>query len=514
MQNRLTYILIGVSASVIIGTVVFVFWPFLSYTFSKTFSENTEIGVTTSQGVQRSLSYRGRLDEVKKLIDHEYFTLATLELLSAIREKPDFIEPYLLLGEIYLRTNDLKKINSLLLELGKKFPENKDIIVLEARKLITEGKFNAVLQSLEQADKDSLPPALKFYFAVLKALQNEHKTAKTLLSDLESTPAQEKKYSAIDNAIEENSDDVVAVFLAPELSKKIRDVAITYEEFEELSDGKNPHLFALIAKKLAENNESRLAREFADTAIKEDVAYIDAWIIRGYANLLLKDFDNALNDLRHAYELDPIRPQTHYFLALTLYESGKEEEAALYFEKALEYNFEFSSEIRWKLVSIFNKQQKYDRVIALYKELLNEDVPEEVFTTAMHTIINLVKSPETALEVTTALIEENPENIFLINMHAWALIANRYFSEAETFLKKAELLDETVSRTYFNFGVLYEAQKRFDEAKIQYKKSYELSLKSSQKSVLKLAAEKYNQLIVADKNVEMLSTDDVLQKEE
>lgn len=507
MRNRLAYILIGISVAIILGTIIYIFGPDLSYSFSKIFSNtSTKTGIKKSEGVPRSISYRGRLEEARKLIDQEYFTLAPLELISAIKEKPDFIEPYLILGEVYLRTNDLRKLNSLLIELENKFPENKEIIVLEARKLITEGKFNDVFKSLEQAERKDLSPALNFYLAVLNALQNKHETAKEILSELNGLPVIEKKYFAID--VNDTSIEEVNVSITSELAKKVQDLLVTYEEFEGLSDGKNPHLFALLAKKLAENNEGRLAREFSDTAIKEDVAYIDAWIIRGYANLLLKDFGNALQDLRHAYELDPIRPQTHYFLALTLYESGNEEEAALYFEKALEHNFEFSSEIRWKLVSIFNKQQKYDQVIILYKNLLNENVPEEVFTSAINTMINLVKSPETALEVTTKLINESPDNVFLMNMHAWTLTSNRYYSEAEEFLKKAEGLEPENPRTFFNFGILYETQKRFEEAKGQYNKSYELSLKSSNKSVLKLAAQKYNQLIgLDDTKTEFLSTE-------
>ena len=500
MQNRLSLLLIGVSVTLVVGTTAYVFWPFLSHTYSKKFSHDLVVPISTREGVPRSLSYRGRLEEVKKLIDHEYFTLATLELLSAIKDKPDFIEPYLILGEVYLRTNDMRKLNRLLSELENKFPDDKTLIVLEARKLIAEGAFHEVLQSLEQAEAETLPPALSFYFAVLKALQNEHETAKNILSELERIPTKENMYSAVQTSepSSEETEELPRKFVAPELSKKIQDVLITYEEFEELSDGKNPHFFALIAKKLAESNEGRLAREFADTAIKEDVAYIDAWIIRGYANLLLKDFKNALKDLSHAYELDPIRPQTHYFYALALYESGNEEKAALFFEKALEHNFEFSSEIKWKLVTIFHKQKKYDQLITLYKELLSKEVPEEAFTSAMHTIIHLVKSPEDALEVTKTLVEESPDNVFLMNMHAWALISHRYFSEAETFLKNAEALESANPRTYFNFGVLYESQNRFEEAKQQYQKSYELSLKNAHKSLLKLAAEKYNQLIVAD----------------
>ena len=68
--------------------------------------------------------------------------------------------------------------------------------------------------------------------------------------------------------------------------------------------------------------------------------------------------------------------KTHYFLALTLLENQNLEEAALFFEKSLEHDFEFASEIRWKLIEIYTKTKKYDRVVELYQFLIAEKSTE------------------------------------------------------------------------------------------------------------------------------------------
>ena len=209
--------------------------------------------------------------------------------------------------------------------------------------------------------------------------------------------------------------------------------------------------------------------------------------------------------MRHAYELDPIRPRVHYFLALALHEAGKNEEAVLFFEKALEHKFEFSDEIRWKLVDIFNKQKKYGQVLDLYKELLDETVPRKKFTTAMHTIINLMKNPKAALKLTETLAEKKTDNVFILNMHSWALVANEKYIEAEEVLKKAEELEPENPRTFLNFGVLYEAQNKFEAAKKFYKKSYELGSNTEQNTVTDLAAQKYNELIELEKEIPFTS---------
>ncbi|MCF7917555.1 tetratricopeptide repeat protein [Candidatus Gracilibacteria bacterium] len=483
---------IGVVVGIIVlGSILWIFHEPLQKLFQQSISSS--IGIQPQKGVRRKTSLIGRIREAQKLIDHEYYSLATIELSTAISENSDLIQPYLLLGEIYIREQQSEKLQNLLVELKKKFPTDPEVAVLDGRSLIMQKKFQEAVSTLEKLGND-LPPALKFYHAVLLALQNNHTKAKTILTSLQEISVEERTFVVGEDGVESTKIET-STFLTPEESKKVNDLLHSYDEFGKLSEGKNPHLFATLSKALAQNNEAILAKEFADVSIKEDIQYIDAWILRGYSNYLLKNFDEALSDLRHAYDMDPLRPQTHYFLALVLNETGHEEEATLFFEKALEHNFEFSDEVRWKLIDLFTNQKKYDKALQLYEELLDANTAEEHYVSALHTAIDIVKKPELALSFATKLIETKPTDDFALNMYGWALIANKRFIEAEETLRSAEQVNPQNPRTYLNLGLLYEEQSKFTEAKEFYKKSYDLGKGTSANIITNLAAEKYNELL-------------------
>lgn len=484
-------IVVGIIGVIIIASVIWIFRDPLVNLFRQ--STTSSIKVQTQHGIKRKTSYIGRIREAQRLIDHEYYSLATIELSTAIGEKPDLIQPYLLLGEIYLRNQDLEKLNNLIIELKKRFPADEAVAVLDGRSLIAHKKFSEAVKVLN-ALGENLPPALKFYHAVLLGLQNDHQKAKEILTSLLEVPVQERKLVVGEEGVESVDIDQEE-FLTPEESKKVTDILASYEEFDKLSEGKNPHLFATISKALAENSEAVLAFEFAEVAIKEDISYIDAWILRGYANMLLKRNDEALSDLRHAYDMDPIRSQTHYFLALALHAAGQDDEAVLFFEKSLEHDFEFTDEVRWKLVELFTTQKKYDKVLKLYEELLDGKTEESHFVSALHAAIDVVKKPELALQFAERLIAEKPNDDFALNMYGWALIANKKFIEASDVLSKAEKANPENPRTYLNLGLLYEEQAKFSEAKEFYKKSYDLGKDGPANIIVNLAADKYNQLL-------------------
>ena len=479
---------------IILGSFYWIYQIEIKKIFSKKMISDIKRTTQTTKGIPRKTSYLGRIRKAKDLINKGYFTLATLELTEAIKEKPDFIEPYLLLGEIYNQSNDIKKLDNLLTNLQENFKNNPYILIIQIRKWINEKKFAESLDLFKNT-KD-LPQDLKFYHAVLLSLQNNHIESKKILKELEKLSSKTKEFQITEEGITSTNTNSKNI-LQQEFTKKIKDFAVVYEEFENLHEGKNAHLFAKLSKVLAENNEAILAKEFADAAIKEDIGYIDGWILRGYAQFLAQDFENALNDFRHAYELDPIRPEIHYFLALALYEQKNYSEAALFFEKSLEYDFKFSEEVRWKLVEIFARQKKFDRVLTLYEELLEYDSKPEKFVAAVHTAVDLVKKPEIALKFTKILLSKNENDVFAMNIHAWALIANKNFLEAENILNKAKELESENPRTFLNLGLLYEEKKEFESAIQMYQKSYELGKKYKNfSSLVNLAAEKYNELLI------------------
>lgn len=481
----------------ILGSFYWIFQDPIKQAFPKQAVVGIGVPVVENEPkVLRKVSYLGRIREAERLIDQDYFMLASLELTEAIKLKPKFLEPYILLGEIHLRLNETQKLDLLLNKLNASFPKESKVLILQIRKWINEKKFAETLSLLESVP--NLPPDLKFYQASLLILKNENETAKKILDELQQLPVEQKDFQVTTDGIisknEEKEAQVSQAFL-----KKVSEFLVAFEEFDVLIEGKNAHYFAKLSKILSENNEAILAKEFAETAIKEDISYIDAWILRGYSQFLIHDYENALLDFRHAYELDPIRPEIHYFLALTLYESKNYDEAALFFEKSLEYQFEFSEEVRWKLIEIFSQQKKFDQVLNLYEELLNYDTKPEKFVSAVYTAVDLVKKPEVALNFTKILIQKNPDDVFAMNVHAWALLANEKFLEAEKMLTKALELEPENPRTFLNLGLLHEEKKEFEIAIEMYQKSYELGKQYKNfSSLINLAAEKYNELLAQE----------------
>jgi len=450
-----------------------------------------QIVLEQKRGIPRTISYIGRIKEAERLIENQYYGLATLEINEAIKAKPNLLRPYLLMAELHLRQNAFSQLQNLIDGLAKRFPENPEVVALEVRKLIAEQEFGEATQILTD-DVLAQSATLKFYAALLKSLQNDHQAAEQLLSEVDDLDVESDELAVSEQGVTDVQKSGKADI---EIYEKARRLIAIYEEFTEFTDGKTPHLFALVSKSLAENNESHLAREFAAVALKEDPQYTDGWVLKGYSEFLLQNYDQALLNLKQAYELDPIRPETHYFLALALEKLGQTSEAALFFEKSLEHEFEFSNEVQWKLIEIFTKQKKYDQVVELYREVVQQNPDPNQFVPVIYTSIDILKKPELALEISEDLLEENPTDALALNLHGWALIANKKFAQAEEILEQAKDINATNPRTFLNLGLLAERQEQFAEAIELYKQSYELGKAQPFNSVTNLAADRYNQLL-------------------
>jgi tetratricopeptide (TPR) repeat protein len=456
--------------------------------FTKTLTGQTRV---KSQPVARTTSYLGRIRSAQTLLEQGQLSRAAIELSEAIAEHPEIIRPYILLGEVHMRARDFGKIEGLITALQNKFPEAPEINVLRAREFIAREEFQTAQKILQTSSTETLDPTMQLYQAILDALQNDHTKAKEILTSLEKLPTQEPLILDDEGVSEIEMEDA----LTPELTAKVAALQEVYTQFDTFADGEDPHLFALLAKALAENNEPILARSFADVAIREDISYVDAWMLRGYANFLLNNLPSALEDLRHAYQLDPVRPEVEYFLALTLEKSGNKTEAALFYEKLLTRDFSYKSEVRWKLITLLTEAQEIDRVITLYQEQAQEEPSPTKFISGLHTLINILHRPEEALGITETLLQKQPENVLSLNLRAWALIETGQLTEAETLLKKAEKLNPTNPRTQLNFGLLREREGNPVAAREFYKKCYELGEGQPFNSVIELAVERYNTLL-------------------
>ncbi len=444
--------------------------------------------------VPRTTSYLGRIRAAEGFLAQGQYSRAAVELVEAISERPEIIRPYILLGEIHIRTRDFTKIEGLIVELDRRFPNEPETDVLRARELIAREDFAAARTILQKADSATLDPVMLLYQAILASLQNDHKRAKVLLSALGERSVQEPLMIGEDGVTEVEMENAIT----PEIAEKVKALQLVYDQFAQFADGEDPHLFALIAKALAENNEPTLARSFANVAIREDIAYVDAWMLRGYANFLLNDLSAALEDLRHAYKLDPVRPEVEYFLALTLEKLGQKMEAAMFYERLLTRDFPYHSEVRWKLIDLLTEQKEMDRVVELYQEQAEVESAPNKYVSVVHTLINVLHKPKEALALTETLLSKQPQNVLALNLRAWSLIEDGQLSEAEILLKKTEKLNPENPRTQLNFGVLREREGNPVAAREFYKKCYELGQGKPFSSVVELAVARYNALLGRD----------------
>lgn len=455
-------------------------------------------------------SFQGKIREAKELLDHQHYEKASLLLSDAITQRPDLLEPYLLLGQVYTETQQIEKLKNIIEILQKKFPGNDSISLLETRRLLVTKEFQVLMESFT-ANENSLTPDLMFYYATLLALQNNHEKAKEIYQQI-LTYDQEKEAPPVEEEVTteavpeeslvaeeptqpETPPKTTETFISEQLQTKTEALLGTYKAFDLVNDGKNPHLFALFSKTLAQYRELHLAKAFAEESLKEDVRYIDAWVLRGYSSLLLGETESALKDLEYANEQAPERSNTHYFLGLAYYEVGRNKEAILYFEKVLQDDFEYGDSLREKLIQLYIEEKEYEKVIGLYGELLLENDNPKDHIPPLQMAIEVINRPEIALEFTKKLIQQNPSDFLSYNFHAWALIANQRFTEAQSALDTALELKPNNPGSYLYLGLLYEEQGKTQQALEAYKKSYEYGADGPEIGITRLAAEKHNQLL-------------------
>lgn len=441
-------------------------------------------------GVQRKVSYIGRIREAEKLISHGYYSEAGLELSLAVQERKGVIKPFVLLGDIYVRLGDRQKLDALIGQLQKKFSGSPEIAVLQVRRALLDSNFQRAKQIIAQTQTPT--PRLLVYQAALLALQNNHTKAQKILEIVAELPEEPYRLSVGSDGVHEEN---IHKTLTPELKSVVQGLLNRYEEFSLLSEGKNAHLFVLLGKELASLDESQLVRGFADVAVTDDTGYIDAWTLRGYSYFLEHNFDSALKDFHQAYRLDPVRPQTHYFMALILSELGRTKEAIAFFEKALESDFEFSQELEWRLATLLAKEEHFDQAVELYRHLVTNQTDPEQVSSVFYTLIQKAKRADVAIEIAERLIISNAQNPFYLNMYGWALFSNEEFSKAEEILETALDIQPENPQTLLNLGVLAELKGDYKEAKEWYKKSHTLGKGQPDfAAIVNLAADRYNKI--------------------
>lgn len=125
-----------------------------------------------------------------------------------------------------------------------------------------------------------------------------------------------------------------------------RALLAAYEEYALFPESPPIHLQTLLSRALAEVQECELALPMLSQVTRMQDDYRDAWIVEGYCELTTERNQEALASLERAYQLDPEKPETQYFLARAYSALADHGNAVTFLQYALQNGFEPEADAR------------------------------------------------------------------------------------------------------------------------------------------------------------------------
>ena len=221
------------------------------------------------------------------------------------------------LAQAQLQRRDIEGVERTLRSLKSAGARSEDLLLLESIVALRTGELVHARELLTNAE-DS--PQKHYGLALLAIVESNHPQAQIELQ-------------------------AVAAGWEPVLRSYGRSLRAAYDEFALFPESTEIHLITLLSRALAQVHECELALPMLTTVIAAQADYRDAWIVQGYCELTTERFDSAVASLEQAYNLDPSKPETQYFLARAYSARGEHENAITFLEYSLQNGFEPAAEI-------------------------------------------------------------------------------------------------------------------------------------------------------------------------
>lgn len=180
-------------------------------------------------------------------------------------------------------------------------------------------------------------------------------------------------------------------------------------------------------------------------------------------------YEVAENKLKEAKQLEPNEFIIDFALAELYFSTGRYKVSLSYYERVLESADDINGvDVNERVAEALALVGEYESALAYYEQIKGKsnDVLFKYGFTASQ-----VNKPELAIKVWEELLtkDDNYHSVYpeLIKMY---LKVNN-LTEAEKTLEKALLYDEYNKELYFLSGEIKQAQGKFDEAKVHYRKS-------------------------------------------
>ncbi len=176
-----------------------------------------------------------------------------------------------------------------------------------------------------------------------------------------------------------------------------------YDEYALFPDSPNIHLVTLLARALAETQQCELALPLLTQVVSQQDDYRDAWIVKGFCELTTERDETALASLERAYNLDPEKPETQYFLARAHAALNDHQNAITFAQYALKNGFQPEKEVHAFLAREAVKANDQGLALQQYKALAaDKDATLADEATVVSVALALQNNDEALAAATTA----------------------------------------------------------------------------------------------------------------
>lgn len=234
------------------------------------------------------------------------------------------------------------------------------------------------------------------------------------------------------------------VSLAPnaEIQSSAKILLDAYREFSLFAYKRDEHMLTLVSRALAQVNECETALPLLTTVTTSSPSYRDAFLVKGYCELVTERTPQALASLESAYAIDSEKPEIQYFLARTYKAMNDTNNAITFLQYAIINGLKPERDARELLASYAIDANDTALALEQYAAIIDDD-PKDIAAsqTYVHLAIRIPGKSEDAYRAALALKNLLPNDPDALALLAEAAMASGKRSEASENAEAALRLD-------------------------------------------------------------------------
>jgi tetratricopeptide (TPR) repeat protein len=387
-----------------------------------------------------------------------------------LNENPNNKEATIELLKLYLNNiNETKKAKQLLQEKEKILYHDSDFVAIKALSYIHQEEYQKALNTIDLISN----PEGDYLKSIIYLIQNKPSEAQVILESLNDS----------------------------QVSEKANDLLITYTEYGKHKGAPISYHKALIARKLLEQQEYKIAELLIKQALNEDNSFRDAWTILGFSLYAQKAYQESLDAYLKAYKLDKANAQVQYFIGNTYYHLNDYENSIKYLQFSLQNSPEEKENPKTisklntlkKIAENYLKLSNFQLAGHYFEKAIEED-PNDLpsYIQAVKIYLESTRYIKKAERIAKRAKQQFPNNAMSYNLLAWTQLEQGKNKEAIKNLENALQLDANLQDTYLSLGKAYEKENP-ERAKENYLKAKSIAPESE--SGIK-AEKRYNYLLL------------------